>query len=59
MEERVTFESEGLTLAGVVHTPDDLAPGERRSAFMVLHGFGSHKDSGNSTGPAAMLCDWG
>ena len=59
MEERVTFMSDGLELSGVVHTPDDLAPGERRPAFMVLHGFGSKKESNNCTGPAKMLCEWG
>ena len=59
MEHQVTFESEGLKLTGVVHTPDDMVPGERRPAMLVLHGFGSNKSSGNSIGPAEMLCDWG
>jgi len=59
MEHQVTFKSEGLTLTGVVHTPDDMVPGERRPAMLVLHGFGSNKSSGNSIGPAEMLCDWG
>ncbi len=59
MEERVTFMSDGLELSGVVHIPDDLAPGERRPAFMVLHGFGSKKESNNCVGPAKMLCEWG
>ena len=59
MEEKVTFKSDGLTLSGVVHVPDDLAPGERRPAMMVLHGFGSNKSSGNSILPANLFCDWG
>jgi dipeptidyl aminopeptidase/acylaminoacyl peptidase len=59
MEEKITFTSDGLTLQGVVHIPDDLEPGEKRPAFMVLHGFGSNHTSGNSIGPAKMLCDWG
>jgi dipeptidyl aminopeptidase/acylaminoacyl peptidase len=59
MEHQVTFESDGLVLTGVVHTPDDMEPGERRPAIMVLHGFGSNKSSGNSITPAEMLCDWG
>lgn len=59
MEHPVTFESDGLTLTGVVHTPDDMEPGERRPAIMVLHGFGSNKSSGNSITPAEMFCDWG
>ena len=59
MEERVTFESQGLKLSGVVHVPDDMAPGEKRPVFLVLHGFGSNKTSGNTVGPANMFCDWG
>ncbi len=59
MEERVTFESQGLKLSGVVHVPDDLAARERRPVFLVLHGFGSNKSAGNTVGPANMFCDWG
>jgi uncharacterized protein len=59
MEENVTFQSDGLTLSAVVHTPDDLKPGERRPAVMVLHGFGSKKVSNNCTGPCKMLTEWG
>ena len=59
MEEQVTIQSDGLTLQGMIHLPDDLQPGEKRPAFMVLHGFGSNHTSGNSVGPAKMLCDWG
>lgn len=46
MQERVTFESDGLRLAGVVHLPDDCAPGERRPAVVMMHGFGANKDGG-------------
>lgn len=59
MEEKVSFNSDGLTLQGVVHVPDDLRSGERRPAFMALHGFGSNHTSGNSIGPAKMLCERG
>ena len=59
MEENVTFQSDGLTLTGVVHIPDDIQPGEHRPAVMVLHGFGSKKESNNCTGPCKMLADWG
>ncbi len=59
MEERVTFESGGLKISGVVHVPDDIAPGEHRPAFVVLHGFGSNKESNNTVGPANMFRDWG
>jgi alpha-beta hydrolase superfamily lysophospholipase len=46
MEQRVHFSSAGLKLAGILHLPAGMKPGERRPAFMVLHGFGSNKDSG-------------
>jgi pimeloyl-ACP methyl ester carboxylesterase len=46
MEQNVRFDSDGLSLSGVLHVPDDLAPGERRPAVMLLHGFGSHKGDG-------------
>ncbi len=59
MEERVTFDSDGLKISGVMHIPDDLAPGEQRPAMMVLHGFGSKKDSNNCVTPCKMLTDWG
>ena len=59
MEHQVTFDSDGLKMSGVVHTPDDMKPGERRPAIMVLHGFGSNKSSGNCTQPAEMFCKWG
>ena len=59
MEENVVFQSSGLMLAGVLHTPSDLKPRERRPAFMVLHGFGSNKSSSNCAGPARMLAQWG
>jgi len=59
MEERITFVSDGLNLAGVVHTPPDLRPGERRPAFLVLHGFGGNMEGSGSTWPAEQLASWG
>jgi len=53
--EDMHFESGGLKLAGAVSTPEGLAPGDRRPAFMVLHGFGSTRQAGNVLGPCAML----
>src|SRR5947209_11598711 len=58
-EQRVTFKSEGLTLAGIVRVPDGMSPGERRPAFIVLHGFGSNMGAGNVLGPCAMLGELG
>src|ERR1700686_1958553 len=52
-EERVTFKSKGLTLAGTVRVPAG-ARG-RRPAFIVLHGFGSNMSSGNVLEPCAMF----
>ena len=59
MPEDVTFQSDGLKLAGVVHTPTDLAAGERRPAFLVLHGFGGSKEGGGATVPSELLAEWG
>lgn len=59
MEDKVSFKSGDLTLSGVLHTPDGVAPGTRLPAIMVLHGFGSNKNSGNVMGPVKMLNDWG
>jgi len=59
MEERVHFTSAGLQLAGILHLPPDAKPGERRPAFMVLHGFGSNKDSSNVLAPTKVLSELG
>jgi dipeptidyl aminopeptidase/acylaminoacyl peptidase len=45
MEERVEFQSAGLKMAGFVDKPEGLKAGERRPAFLLLHGFGSNKGS--------------
>ena len=59
MEERVHFTSAGLQLAGILHFPPDAKPGERRPAFMVLHGFGSNKDSGVPRAAAELFASLG
>ncbi len=59
MQQEVTIESGELRLSGVVHTPADLADGEQRPGFIVLHGFGSNKEAGNTVAPARLLCEWG
>jgi pimeloyl-ACP methyl ester carboxylesterase len=58
-EENVSIPSAGLRLSGVVHVPDSLKVGERRPAFLVLHGFGSNKNSSNVMGPTKVLTDYG
>ena len=59
MAENITFQSDGLKLAGIVETPADLKPGERRPAFIVLHGFGGNKDGQGQTVVAKQFTDWG
>jgi uncharacterized protein len=59
MEQKITFDSQGLKLSGVLHIPDGLAPGERRPACLVLHGFGSNKGSKACISPAKLLESWG
>jgi uncharacterized protein len=59
MEERVEFKSQGLKLAGIVHLPNGLKPGEKRAAFLVLHGFGSNKMSTSCSAPCKLLNEWG
>ena len=54
-EEKVSFTSKGLTLAGTVRVPAGVGTRERRPAFMVLHGFGSNMNSNNVLEPCAML----
>ena len=59
MEDRVAFQSDGLKLAAIVRTPDALRPGERRPAFIVLHGFGGNKDGQGQTVVAEQFSEWG
>jgi dipeptidyl aminopeptidase/acylaminoacyl peptidase len=59
MEERVSFASDGLTLAGIVHTPDGARARDRQPALLVLHGFGSNKEGGVSLAVARLLASWG
>lgn len=59
METKVIFDSAGLKLSGVLHTPVDLKAGERRPAVLVLHGFGGSKSGQGQTVIANQLADWG
>jgi uncharacterized protein len=58
-EENVTFPSAGLKLSGNVRVPDGVKAGEKRAAFLVLHGFGSNKDSSNVLAPTKVLTQLG
>jgi pimeloyl-ACP methyl ester carboxylesterase len=58
-ETEFTFQSGPFRLAAALHVPDDLAPGERRPTFVILHGFGGSMRS-SSLGPVvALLQDLG
>ncbi|MEK9644903.1 MAG: alpha/beta hydrolase [Alphaproteobacteria bacterium] len=59
METQVSFTSDGLTLQGILNVPDDLPAGEKRPAILVLHGFGSNKESGSCIWPARTFTEWG
>src|SRR2546428_1622019 len=59
MEEKISFQSDGLKVGGIVNTPEDLRPGERRPAFVVLHGFGGNKDGQGQTVVAKQFTQWG
>jgi dipeptidyl aminopeptidase/acylaminoacyl peptidase len=58
-DESVTIPSAGLKLSGNVRLPDGLKQGEKRGAFLVLHGFGSNKDSSNVMAPSKVLTELG
>ncbi len=59
MEEKISFRSDGLKIAGLIDTPPDYKPGERRPAFIVLHGFGGNKDGHGQTVVAKQFAQWG
>jgi len=59
MRESISFLSEGLRLSGLLHLPEDLRPGERRAAFVVMHGFGGSKQGGQGAWAAQALSKWG
>ena len=54
-EQSVSFTSKGLKLSGVIRVPEGLKPGERRPAFIILHGFGSRMTADNVMRPTAMF----
>ena len=44
MQRAVELYSEGFKICGDVYAPDDLAPGERRAAVLLCHGYTGVKD---------------
>lgn len=59
MEERVTFESDGLSLTGILQVPDGAGSTGRTAAFLVLHGFGGNKGGSGVVAGAQLLADLG
>lgn len=57
-EERVVIHSSGLQLSGVIHIPDNDQK-HRHPAFVVLHGFGSTKETDNCLVPCQFLSQLG
>ena len=55
----VSIPSAGLRLHGALGVPADLRPGEKRSAFLVLHGFGTNSDSEGVRQPTRVLNEFG
>ena len=59
MEEKISFQSDGLKISGLIDRPPDYKPGERRPAFIVLHGFGGNKDGQGQSVVAKQFAQWG
>ena len=54
-EQKLTFPSDGLNLSAILSFPDDFDPAREYPAMMVLHGFGSNKDSVRCSDPCRFL----
>jgi alpha/beta superfamily hydrolase len=59
MEHPIHFTSQGLQLAGVLQIPDNLPPGQKCAAIVVLHGFGSNKNGGISMAASKLFAALG
>src|SRR2546423_1115886 len=55
-EQTVTFESDGLRLSGVLHTPEDEG---KHPAFLLLHGFGGTRNGAGDLAAAELLTSLG
>ena len=58
-DETVRIPSAGLHLHGVIRVPDGMRAGEKRAAFLVLHGFGGNCKSQNVMQPTRVLGEYG
>jgi predicted alpha/beta-fold hydrolase len=59
MQEKLTFESEGLKLSAMLHIPDSYQPGTKLPAFIVCHGFVGSKDESHAQIQAEMMEEFG
>lgn len=59
MIEPVAFSSHGLQLSGMLHLPEGFGEGADRAAFLILHGFGSNKQSPGCVASAEYLASKG
>ncbi|MAF50373.1 MAG: alpha/beta hydrolase [Rhodospirillaceae bacterium] len=59
MHEDISFQSDGLKLAGIFHKPDNLEDGARLPAFVIMHGFGGHKDGPAQRWSSSQFPGWG
>ncbi|MBT3883879.1 MAG: alpha/beta fold hydrolase [Rhodospirillaceae bacterium] len=57
MDERITFDWDGIEIAGILDIPD--ASNGPIPAFVILHGFGANKDSGSVPAMATLLTNRG
>lgn len=57
MDERITFDWDGIEIAGILDIPD--ASNGPIPAFVILHGFGANKDSGSVPAMAKLLTNRG
>lgn len=53
--QKVEFDSDGLTLSGLLHRPRGMKKGEKRPAMLVLHGFGTSKNGSTPRQAAEIL----
>jgi len=57
--EPITYQSDGLTISGILHHPARKPADGQPAAFMVLHGFGGTKNGNGSIATAEHLAERG
>jgi len=54
MQQNISIPSNGISLSGVLHYPDQYVEGNQYPCIIVLHGFGSNKDGANVQVPCKL-----